>query len=125
MHGCGSLEPWPNPRSPAIAACTHVLTPAPWPSQATPPGAATGSWALLQAFSPALWLALLGTALGAGLLAFLVEVATQNLHADAESGGALVWHALGRFTQARDMVAFSNSASILVLAFSFLCYILW
>ena len=52
-------------------------------------------------------------------------MATQNLRADAESGGALVWDALGRFTQARDMVGFSNAASITILAFSFLCYILW
>lgn len=75
--------------------------------QAIPPGAATDSWSLLDAFSPGLWLALLGTMVVVGLLTFLAEVSTQNLHADRDSGLAQMLDALGRFTQARDMVSWT------------------
>lgn len=60
-----------------MLSCRCPLLPTWDPMQATPVGASVDSWQLLNAFSPALWLALLGTSLGVGLLAFLVEVATQ------------------------------------------------
>lgn len=96
-----------------------------WPQvQARGGGGATGGWALLSAFSPAVWLALLGTALAVGALAWLAEVATQNLRGEAGSLLALVWDSLGRFTQLRDAVAYSNAAALLILAYSFLCFLL-
>ena len=80
-------------------------------------GAWSSSWRFMDALSWEVWVALVVTSLGVGALIWAAEVATQNARAAPAALQATCWDALGRPTQARDLVTFSAAGSLLALMF--------
>jgi hypothetical protein len=87
--------------------------------------AAPGIWYFFSAMSTQVWIILVVTAIGTGLIVWMYEIGMQALSHNTRSLSNVMWDTIGRPVEMRDYRLSSNAANVLAFAWSFLVFILF
>ena len=82
-------------------------------------------WYFFSAMSTQVWIILVVTAVGTGLIVWMYEIGMQALNHDTRWLSNVMWDTLGRPVEMRDYRLSSNAANVLAFAWSFLVFILF
>jgi hypothetical protein len=82
-------------------------------------------WYFFSAMSTQVWIILVITAIGTGLVVWMYEIGMQALNHDTRWLSNVMWDTLGRPVEMRDYRLSSNAANVLAFAWSFLVFILF
>ena len=86
---------------------------------------APGIWYFFSAMSTQVWIILVITAIGTGLIVWMYEIGMQALNHDTRWLSNVMWDTLGRPVEMRDYRLSSNAANVLAFTWSFLVFILF
>jgi hypothetical protein len=87
--------------------------------------AAPGIWYFFSAMSTQVWIILVVTAIGTGLIVWMYEIGMQALSHNTRSLSNVMWDTIGRPVEMREYRLASNAANVLAFAWSFLVFILF